>query len=160
MLLVYGIGQALMRGRLAAVLLTVLTLSLAHPIQAQTWSGDAIVNPLTLSPGDAAKGRMIVASRQTGLCLLCHNGPFPEERFQGNLAPDIGSSVGRLSAAQLRARIVDPSRFNPGTIMPSYYRAEGLNRVAAKFEGQTILSAQEIEDVVAFLVSLKTTAVQ
>jgi sulfur-oxidizing protein SoxX len=72
----------------------------------------------------------------------------------------MGASVGRLSAAQLRARIVDPSRFNPDTIMPSYYRAEGLNRVAPKFEGQTILSAQEIEDVVAFLVSLKTTAVQ
>lgn len=149
-----------MRGRLAAVLLSVWILSLAHPSQAQTWSGDAIVNPLTVSPGDAARGRTIVANRQTGLCLLCHNGPFPEERFQGNLAPEMGASVGRLSAAQLRARIVDPSRFNPDTIMPSYYRAEGLNRVAPKFEGQTILSAQEIEDVVAFLVSLKTTAVQ
>jgi sulfur-oxidizing protein SoxX len=149
-----------MRGTLAAVLLGMSIVSLAYPSYAQTWSGDSIVNPLTSSPGDAAKGRMIVASRQTGLCLLCHSGPFPEERFQGNLAPDIGVSVGHLNEAQLRARIVDPSRFNPGTIMPSYYRTEGLNRVAPKFVGQSILSAQEIEDVVAFLLSLKAKAVQ
>ncbi len=149
-----------MRGTLAAVLLGMSIVSLAYPSYAQTWSGDSIVNPLTSSPGDAAKGRMIVASRQTGLCLLCHSGPFPEERFQGNLAPDIGVSVGHLNEAQLRARIVDPSRFNPSTIMPSYYRTEGLNRVAPKFVGQSILSAQEIEDVVAFLLSLKAKAVQ
>jgi sulfur-oxidizing protein SoxX len=149
-----------MRGALAMLLLGVWTISLANPSQAQTWSGDSIVNPLTATPGDAAKGRVIVASRQTGLCLLCHSGPFPEERFQGNLAPDIGASAGRLSEAQLRARIVDASRFNPATIMPSYYRTAGLNRVAPKFEGQPILSGQEIEDVVAFLVSLKPAVVQ
>jgi sulfur-oxidizing protein SoxX len=148
-----------MRGTLAVVLLGVWITSLAHPSQAQTWSGDSIVNPLTSAPGDAARGRVIVASRQTGLCLLCHSGPFPEERFQGNLAPDIGASAGRLSEAQLRARIVDASRFNPGTIMPSYYRSVGLNRVAPKFEGRPILSGQEIEDVVAFLVSLRPTTV-
>jgi sulfur-oxidizing protein SoxX len=149
-----------MRSALVAVLLGLSILALANQAQAQTWSGDSIVNPLTSSPGDAAKGRMIVASRQTGLCLLCHSGPFPEERFQGNLAPDIGVSVGRLSEAQLRARIVDSSRFNVGTIMPSYYRTEGLNRVAPKFAGQSILSGQEIEDVVAFLVSLKASTIQ
>jgi sulfur-oxidizing protein SoxX len=149
-----------MRSGLAAVLLLVWTFSLVHPSQAQTWSGDSIVNPLTTSPGDPLKGRMIVTSRQTGLCLLCHNGPFPEERFQGNLAPDMSASVGHLSPAQLRARMVDPSRFNPGTIMPSYYRTEGLNRVATKFASQPILSAQEIEDVVAFLVSMKATVAQ
>ena len=148
-----------MRGTLVAALLGVWITSLAHPSQAQTWSGDSIVNPLTSTPGDAAKGRVIVVSRQTGLCLLCHSGPFPEERFQGNLAPDIGASAGRLSEAQLRARIVDASRFNPGTIMPSYYRSAELNRVAPKFEGRPILSGQEIEDVVAFLVSLRPTTV-
>jgi len=149
-----------MRSVLVAVLLGMSIVSLTNQAQAQTWLGDSIVNPLTSSPGDATKGRMIVASRQTGLCLLCHSGPFPEERFQGNLAPDIGVSVGHLSEAQLRARIVDPSRFNASTIMPSYYRTEGLNRVAPKFEGQSILSGQEIEDVVAFLVSLKLKTVQ
>ena len=149
-----------MRSVLVAVLLGMSIVSLTNQAQAQTWLGDSIVNPLTSSPGDATKGRMIVASRQTGLCLLCHSGPFPEERFQGNLAPDMGASVGHFSEAQLRARIVDPSRFNAGTIMPSYYRTEGLNRVAPKFEGQSILSGQEIEDVVAFLVSLKVKTVQ
>jgi sulfur-oxidizing protein SoxX len=143
----------------AALAITTL-LALPIPSQAQVvWTGDAVQTALSSSPGDPVKGRAIVTSRQTGLCILCHAGPFPEERFQGNLAPDIGASAGRLSEAQLRARIVDASRFNPGTIMPSYYHAVGLNRVAPKFEGQPILSGQEIEDVVAFLVSLRAKTV-
>ena len=149
-----------MKSTLVALLLGVCTASFTNSSQAQIWSGDSIVSPLSITPGDATKGRVIVASRQTGLCLLCHSGPFPEERFQGNLAPEIGVSVGRLSEAQLRARMVDASRFNPGTVMPSYYRSTGLQRVAPKFEGQPILSGQEIEDVVAYLVSLKTTVAQ
>ena len=148
-----------MKRALAAVLLGVCTLSLAYSAQAQTWSGDSIVNPLTTSQGNAVNGRAIVASRQTGLCLLCHSGPFPEERFQGNLAPDLASSVGQQSEGQLRARLVDPSRVNPGTIMPSYYRTEGFTRVAPKLEGQSILSGQEIEDVLAFLMTLKAKTV-
>jgi sulfur-oxidizing protein SoxX len=119
-----------------------------------------IQNPLTSSPGDIARGRAIVGSRQVGLCLLCHSGPFPEERFQGNLAPDLTVSVGNSTPAQLRARLVDPGRFNPASIMPAYYRTTGLTRVAPKFVDQTILSAQEIEDVVAFLVSLQSNSIQ
>ena len=142
---------------LAAVLLVIPNL---NPVLAQTVAGDAIDQPLSQSPGDALRGRTIITSRQSGLCLLCHNGPFPEERFQGNLAPELSASVGRLSAGQLRARLVDASRFNPNTIMPSYYRTAGLTRVASKFEGQPILSAQEIEDVIAFLVTLDSTSTQ
>lgn len=112
-------------------------------------------SPLTDQPGDAARGRAIVASRQAGLCLLCHSGPFPEERFQGNLAPDLPGIVQRRSAGELRARIVDARRFNPETIMPSYFRTDGLVRVAGAYQGQTILSAQQVEDVLAFLLSLK-----
>lgn len=149
-----------MRSALVAVLLGVFSVTLSHPLQAQTWVGDSIVSPLTFSEGHADKGRAIVVSRQTGLCLLCHSGPFPEERFQGNLAPELSASVAYLSEGQLRARMVDPSRYNPGTIMPSYYRTEGLQRVAPKFVGQPILSAQEIEDVVAFLLTLKPKSVQ
>lgn len=140
-----------MRYVLAASLLVVLNLSSAI---AQSIVGDSIFESLSSAPGDVSRGRAIVASRQTGLCLLCHSGPFPEERFQGNLAPELGASVARLNAPQLRARIVDASHFNPNTIMPAYYKTGHLNRVAPKFAGQPILNGQEIEDVVAFLVSL------
>lgn len=140
-----------MRYVLAASLLVVLNLSSAI---AQSIVGDSIFESLSSAPGDVSRGRAIVTSRQTGLCLLCHSGPFPEERFQGNLAPELGASVARLNAPQLRARIVDASHFNPNTIMPAYYKTGHLNRVAPKFAGQPILNGQEIEDVVAFLVSL------
>ncbi|BDT75440.1 hypothetical protein PKF022_11050 [Polynucleobacter sp. KF022] len=132
-------------------MLVILNLQVA---QAQIIKGDSIVESLSVEPGDPMRGRAIVASRQTGLCLLCHSGPFPEERFQGNLAPELKASVARLNAPQLRARIVNASYFNPQTIMPSYYQTNNLNRVAPKFAGQTIFSGQEIEDVIAFLVTL------
>lgn len=124
-------------------------------LSAQPTDKDVILAPLSDRPGDAARGRMIVLSRQTGLCILCHSGPFPEERFQGNLAPDLAVSAARLSKEQLRARIVDASQFNPESIMPSYYRKDHFTRVAPQYAGKSILSAQEIEDVVEFLVSLK-----
>lgn len=117
--------------------------------------GDGVPRPLTTQAGDAARGRAIVTERSVGLCLLCHSGPFPEQRFQGNLAPSLAGVGSRMSVAQLRLRMVDSSRMNPETIMPSYYRVEGHNRVAAQFQGKTILSAQQIEDVVAFLASMR-----
>ena len=105
--------------------------------------------------GDPVRGRAIVASRQVGLCLLCHSGPFPEERFQGNLGPDLNGTGARLSEGQIRLRLVDPGRLNAETIMPSYFRTEGLRRVAPSFRGKPVLSAQQIEDVVAYLATLK-----
>lgn len=117
-------------------------------------ASDAIPASLTGSKGDPERGRALVANRQVGLCLLCHSGPFPEERFQGNLAPDL-SAAGRLSEGQIRQRIVDPSKANPATIMPAYYKAEGLTRVAPSLRGKTVLTAEQIEDIVAFLVTLK-----
>jgi len=119
------------------------------------WDGDAIPNSLSGQPGDPTRGKSIVVSRQTGLCILCHSGPFPEERFQGNLAPDLRMSVSNLSAPQLRARLVDTSRFHPNTIMPSYFRIDHLRRVAPAFVDKTILSGQDIEDVIAYLLTIK-----
>ena len=116
---------------------------------------DALPIPLTDVPGDAARGSLIVASRQTGLCLLCHTGPIPEERFQGNLAPSLAGAGARWSAGQLRLRLVDAQRLNPQSIMPAYYRVDGLTRVGAAWQGKPILEAQQIEDVLAFLQTLK-----
>ena len=116
--------------------------------------GDAIPDPLTGVRGDPARGRAIVVDRQRGLCLLCHSGPFPEQRFQGDLAPDLRGTGARWSEGQLRMRIVDSRRLNPATIMPSYYATDGLTRVGITWQGRPILNAEQIEDVVAFLSTL------
>ena len=120
-----------------------------------TVEGDAIAASLTGQKGDPARGRAIVTNRQVGLCLLCHSGPFPEERLQGNMAPDLAGAGARWSEGQLRLRIVDAARLNPDTIMPPYYRIDGLHRVAPSFRGKPVLSAEQIEDVVAFLATLR-----
>ena len=116
---------------------------------------ESMPESLTGAKGDPARGRAIVGNRQVGLCLLCHSGPFPEERFQGNLAPDLRGAGQRWSEGQLRLRIVDPARINPATIMPAYHRTEGLVRVAPAWRGKPVLSAEQIEDVVAYLATLK-----
>ena len=110
---------------------------------------------LTGAGGDAEHGRAIVVNRQVGLCLLCHSGPFPEERFQGTLAPDLKGTGSRWSEGQLRLRMVDASRLNRDTIMPPYYRIEDLERVAPAFKGKPLLTAEQIEDVVAHLATLR-----
>ncbi|MFA9217514.1 MAG: sulfur oxidation c-type cytochrome SoxX [Sphingomonadaceae bacterium] len=118
--------------------------------------GDGIPVPLSALAGDAARGRAIVANRQLGLCLLCHSGPIPEQRFQGNLAPPLDGAGGRWSAAQLRLRIADASHLNPDTIMPAYFNTSGLRQVAPAQQGKTIFDAQQVEDVVAWLQTLRT----
>lgn len=118
-------------------------------------AGDAIPKSLTGKPGDAARGRAIVANRQKGLCLLCHTGPIAEERFQGNLAPPLDGAGARWSEGELRLRLVDSKRLNAASIMPAYYKTEGLNRVGRQWQGKPVLSAEEIEDVIAYLKTLR-----
>jgi sulfur-oxidizing protein SoxX len=120
--------------------------------------GDGVPRPLTVRAGDPVRGRAIVADRQKGLCLLCHSGPFPEQRFPGNLAPDLAGAGSRWSVAQLRLRMIDSRLLNPDSIMPSYYRTQGLVRVARAFAGRPVLEAQDVEDVVAFLETLREDA--
>jgi sulfur-oxidizing protein SoxX len=117
--------------------------------------GDAIPASLTGTGGDPARGQAIVLDRRLGACLLCHTGPFPEEKFQGTLAPDLSGAGSRWSAGQLRLRLVDPTRVNPDTIMPPYYRVDGLVRVGDAWRGKPILTAGQIEDVVSFLSTLR-----
>ena len=128
-----------------------LTLAL---ITAQAVAQESMPASLTGAEGDPARGRAIVADRQVGLCLLCHSGPFPEERFQGDLAPDLASAA-RLTEGQIRLRIVDSGRVNPESIMPAYYRSDGLSRVAPAYRGKTIFTAEQVEDVVAYLMTLR-----
>ena len=115
--------------------------------------GDAIPEPLT-ARGDATRGRALVVDR-TSTCILCHNGPFPEQKFQGDLAPSLAGAGSRWSEGQLRLRLVDGSRLNEATIMPSYYRVDGLTRVGPNWRSKPILSAEQIEDIVAYLVTLR-----
>jgi sulfur-oxidizing protein SoxX len=116
--------------------------------------GEAIPRSLTGKPGDPANGRALVVKRET-TCLLCHAGPFPDQRFQGNLSPDLTGTGSRWTEGELRLRMVDAGRLNEATIMPSFYRIDGLNRVAKNLRGKPILSAEEVEDVVSFLMTLK-----
>jgi sulfur-oxidizing protein SoxX len=127
----------------------------AEALRSYTVVGDAIPDSLTGTSGNPERGRAIVINRQVGLCLLCHTGPFPEERFQGTLAPDLKGAGSRASEGQLRLRIVDASRLKPDTIMPPYYRIDGLTRVAPAFQGKPVLTAEQIEDVVTFLMTLR-----
>jgi sulfur-oxidizing protein SoxX len=127
----------------------------AEALRPYSVAGDAIPASLTGTSGNPERGRAIVVNRQVGLCLLCHTGPFPEERFQGTLAPDLKGAGSRSTEGQLRLRIVDASQLKPDTIMPPYYRVDGLERVAPSFQGKPVLTAEQIEDVIAFLVTLR-----
>jgi sulfur-oxidizing protein SoxX len=139
---------------LAAALIALSGFAAAEELRSYAIVGDAIPEPLTKARGDVARGRALVVERSS-TCILCHSGPFPEQKFQGDLAPDLSGSGSRWSEGQLRLRLVDASRLNAETIMPSYYRADGLHRVGAPWRGKPILSAEQIEDIVAYLASLR-----
>ena len=139
---------------LAAALSAPPGTALAQTLQTPVVVSDAIPVSLTGMPGDATRGRALVVERSS-TCILCHNGPFPEQKFQGDLAPNLAGVGSRWSAGQLRLRLVDASRLNATTIMPSYYRVDGLDRVGPGWRGKPILSAEQIEDIVAYLVTLR-----
>jgi sulfur-oxidizing protein SoxX len=117
--------------------------------------GDGIPEPLSGTKGDAARGRALIVARGAANCVLCHAVPDSEVRFSGDLGPSLAAVGARLDAAQLRLRVADNQRLNPATIMPSYYRADGLLHVAASYRGKPVLTAQQIEDVVAYLSTLR-----
>ena len=116
-------------------------------------AGDAIPKPLTAEPGDAARGRSVMVNREQGGCTLCHEVPG-ETRF-GNVAPPLEGVGAKLSVGQLRLRVADSTRVNTDTPMPAYYRTEGLRQVAVAYRGKPVLTAQQVEDVVAYLATLK-----
>jgi L-cysteine S-thiosulfotransferase len=148
-----------MKGRLLFVLLAVSPIATHAQAVTQPAAmvvvGDTIPVPLSSAQADAARGRVIVLDRANGNCLICHQVPEPGETFQGDLGPDLKGIGGRLTQGQMRLRLADQSRLNAATLMPPFYRTENLVRVAKRFEGSPVLKAQEIEDVIAYLVTLK-----
>lgn len=145
----------MLRGATLALSILIAGAANAQDLRPYKIENGAINHSLTDKPGDPARGRQIVLERQKGICLLCHSGPFPEERFQGDLAPSLAGVGSRMNAGEIRLRMVDGTKVNPDTIMPPYYRTEGLNRVAPNYRGKPLLNAEEIEDVIAFLLTLR-----
>ncbi len=116
---------------------------------------NAITTSLTRKTGDPVNGKKIATNRKKGNCLACHSIPIPEQAFHGNIGPDLKGISNRYSEGELRLRIVNPKVLNSETIMPAFYKADGFNRVMKKFVGKTIISAQEVEDIIAYLMTLK-----
>lgn len=144
--------MALRRGRIVRLLLAAAAVY-GGPSAAQV--GDRLPAPSGVQPGDAERGRAIAADRRVGLCTLCHAAPLPEPHLHGDLAPPLAGVGARLSAEQLRLRLVDPKRLNSDSVMPAYAANAGFTRVLPRHAGQSLLSPQQIEDVVAWLQTLR-----
>jgi sulfur-oxidizing protein SoxX len=147
-----------------AVAVLMLVLMAATPLGVAQ-QGNALVNdrilsgtiptPLTSQPGDPERGRRLVFDREGGDCTICHVMPLPQRQFHGTIGPPLDGVGSRYTAAELRLRIVDPKALSPETIMPAYYKVAGLHRVLERYGEQPILTAQQVEDVVAYLLTLK-----
>jgi len=129
---------------------------LAGPAVAQP-ANKALDRPLSLTgiAGDVERGRALAWARDRGNCVACHVIPAPDMSTHGNLGPPLKGIASRQTEGQLRARVIDARAFNASSLMPSYHRTEGLKRVAKPLEGKPVLSAQEVEDMVAFMLTLR-----
>ena len=144
-----------------AVAVAALSATLAAPMPLS--AGEYVVDRATYSinesltgvPGDADNGRKLAVNRKKGNCLACHTLPIPEQPFHGRIGPPLDTVAARYNAGQLRLRVVNPKELNQMSIMPAFYKSDGLHMVVKKFEGKSILTAQEVEDVVAYLETLK-----
>lgn len=142
-------------GILSLGLAMTASLAIAQSTPPVTSTNALYAEALTEHPGDPARGRRLIVDRQQGFCLLCHSGPFPEEKFQGTLAPNLSIRAGQRVARDIRAQLMAPSLFNPDTIMPSYGAAAVTGvRVHPQFQGKPLLQPQDIEDMVAFLMQM------
>ncbi len=139
-------------GFLAVLILSACGAQEAPLIRASMISGDAITLPLTETAGDTIRGEQLFISRDEGHCILCHQVDGLDAEFQGDVGPDLTFVGDRLSAGQLRLRIADYQLVQPGAVMPSYYRIHDLHRVGEAYSGESVLSAQQVEDIVAYLV--------
>ena len=127
----------------------------AEPVSYKIVDKSSIPQSLTGKPGDPARGRKVAINRKKGNCLACHKMPIPEEQFHGEVGPDLAGVGSRYQEGELRLQVVNSKVINPDTIMPAFYRNSGFHRVMKKFRGKTIISAQDVEDVVAYMMTLK-----
>ena len=152
----WGTGDGALIGVGVLLATMIAQAALAQPaIVSYRVTNNAIEAPLTPIPGDPVRGKKTALSRDAGNCQLCHAVPESGLPLMGNIGSSLAGAGARFTAGQFRLRLADAARLNPETVMPSYYRVEGLHDVAAAWRGKPILSAQQIEDVVAYLVSLK-----
>jgi sulfur-oxidizing protein SoxX len=135
------------------LLLAILLVLAAAAAGAQ--GSDEAIAPLTDQPGDPARGKEIVLDPARGNCLICHPMPIANAEFHGDVGPDLAGVGSRYDAGELRLRVVDVKRLNSASVMPAYHRTEGLHRVLKQYRGKPILTEQEVEDVVAYLMTLK-----
>jgi len=118
--------------------------------------GTSIPRSLTDRPGDPGKARAVIIERSVGNCLACHQIPALDDvPFHGDVGPSLANVANRYSEGELRLLIVNPKARFPDTMMPAFYRKNGFFRVLPKHKGKTILTAGQVEDVVAFLLTLK-----
>lgn len=128
----------------------------AAPLAQSEIKDGAIAASLTGKGGDAQKGRQVIVGRTLGNCLACHEiTALKNEPYHGNTAPSLDGIASRMSEGEMRLRVVDGTKVNPDTMMPPFYRTDGLNKVMKRFQGTTILTAEQVEDVVAYLKTLR-----
>jgi len=139
----------------AATLFPLTTMADTAPSDVKFMDGEVAMS-LTGVAGDAAKGRDVAMNRKLGNCLACHmNEDMSDQSFHGEVGPPLDGVADRWSEAQLRAIVSNSKMVFEGTIMPAFYLDAGYNRTLEKFEGKTILNAQQVEDVIAYLLTLK-----
>ncbi|WP_043837772.1 sulfur oxidation c-type cytochrome SoxX [Muricoccus aerilatus] len=144
-----------MRGAVVALIALLAAAPASGRVAPFVVQEDAIAAPLDGLAGDPVRGEAVTRNRETANCLICHAIPGTTERFMGDIGPPLAGVGSRLAPGQIRLRVVDPTLVNPEAIMPPYYRTEGLLRVDPRYRGQPVLTAQEVEDVVAYLAGLK-----
>ena len=139
-----------------AALASFATAETVAPADVQFDEYGAVAASLTGVAGDAANGRKVFMNRKKGNCLACHvNDDMSEQSFHGEVGPELNGVADRGETAELRGIVVNAKKMFDGTIMPAFYRDAGFNRTLKKFDGKAILSAQEIEDLLAYISTLK-----
>lgn len=155
----YKTVSALASVALLATGMSFASVSAEELVKYEIVNENAIPVSLTGVAGDATAGRATMINRKQGNCLACHAvSDMSEQQFHGKIGPALDGVGDRYSEGELRMIVVNSKQVQPTTIMPAFYRAEGLHMVIKGFVDKTILSAQQVEDVIAYLKTQKETA--